>query len=82
MSLRGRIPGRSGLWEVSWEDGAVASLRCIDPAYAEEHGTWITPGLFDLQVNGIAGIDFADPGVSVERLAEADGLLRAKGISR
>ncbi len=33
-------------------------------------------------MNGIAGIDFADPDVTVERLAEADGLLRAKGISR
>lgn len=27
-------------------------------------------GLFDLQVTGIAGIDFTDPGVSVEQLAE------------
>jgi N-acetylglucosamine-6-phosphate deacetylase len=67
---------------VSWEDAVVSSLRCVDPASADERGTWITPGLFDLQVNGICGIDFADPDVSVEQLAEADGLLRAKGVSR
>jgi N-acetylglucosamine-6-phosphate deacetylase len=82
VTLEGRIPGRPGRWAVSWEDGAVSSLRCVDPASMDERGTWITPGLFDLQVNGIAGIDFTDPDVSVERLAEADLLLLRKGISR
>ena len=82
MILRGRIPGRPGLWEVCWEEGAIASLRCVDPSHADERGTWITPGLFDLQVNGIAGIDCADPGVTVEQLAEADRLLSKKGVSR
>jgi N-acetylglucosamine-6-phosphate deacetylase len=82
MTLRGRIPGRPGLWEISFENGAVSSLACVDPGWLEERGTWITPGLFDLQVNGIRGIDFTDPAITVERLAEADGALMAKGISR
>jgi N-acetylglucosamine-6-phosphate deacetylase len=82
VTLEGRIPGRPGRWEVSCEDGTVSSLRCVDPASADERGTWITAGLFDLQVNGIAGIDFADPDMSVEQLAEADRLLSEKGVSR
>jgi N-acetylglucosamine-6-phosphate deacetylase len=82
MIVRGRIPGRPGLWEVSFEGDAVSSSACIDPGYAEERCAWITPGLFDLQVNGIRGIDFTDPGITVTRLAEADEHLRAKGVSR
>ena len=81
-TVRGRIPGRPGLWEVTLDAGAVSSLACVDAGYAEERCAWITPGLFDLQVNGIRGVDFADPGVTVAQLAEADGLLRAKGVSR
>jgi N-acetylglucosamine-6-phosphate deacetylase len=82
MTVQGRVPGRPGLWEASFEGGAVSSIACIDPGYGKEQCAWITPGLFDLQVNGIRGIDFTDPGVTVDRLAEADGHLRANGICR
>lgn len=82
MTVRGRIPGRPGRWEVSLEGGVVTSVACVEPDYAEEHCDWITSGLYDLQVNGIRGIDFTDPSVSVERFAEADGRLAAKGVTR
>lgn len=80
--LRGRIPGRPGLWEAAYDGERLSSLACIDPTHAEDRCAWITPGLFDLQVNGIRGIDFTDPGVTVDLLAEADGFLLAKGVSR
>jgi len=82
MTVQGRIPGRPGRWELTLEDGVVTSAACVEPGYAEERCAWITPGLFDLQVNGIRGIDFTDPAVTVERLAEADGHLAAKGVTR
>jgi len=82
MTVRGRMPGRPGMWEVSFEGGAVSSSACVEPGSPEERRTWITPGLFDLQVNGIRGIDFADPKITVDGLAKADGHLRQKGVSR
>jgi N-acetylglucosamine-6-phosphate deacetylase len=40
------------------------------------------PGLFDLQVNGFAGIDFNAPDLTVDRLAEALSRQRATGVTR
>jgi N-acetylglucosamine-6-phosphate deacetylase len=40
------------------------------------------PGLFDLQVNGFAGVDFNDPATTQEDLARAIAALRATGVTR
>ena len=40
------------------------------------------PGLFDLQVNGFAGIDFNAPGLTADRVAEALERMRATGVTR
>jgi len=40
VKLRGRIPGRPGLWEVVYDGETLSSLACIDPAYAEERRAW------------------------------------------
>lgn len=40
------------------------------------------PGLFDLQVNGFAGVDFNGPGLTVERVELALEQLRATGVTR
>lgn len=40
------------------------------------------PGFFDLQVNGFAGVDFNDPGSTVEQLQQATDTLRATGVTR
>jgi len=40
------------------------------------------PGLFDLQVNGFAGIDFNAPGLTSEGLAEALERQRGTGVTR
>jgi N-acetylglucosamine-6-phosphate deacetylase len=62
-------------------DGRLLKLVCLDPSYRETEGTWLTPGLFDIQINGIGGISFADPGVSIEGLARADEIVRASGTA-
>ncbi len=88
MTFRGRIPGRPGTWtvETAPADGQgavrIARATCEDPADRRQLCAWITPGLFDLQVNGIGGTSFADPGVSTGALAAADARIRARGISR
>jgi N-acetylglucosamine-6-phosphate deacetylase len=82
MIIRGRIPGRQGLWELSYVKEMVESLSCKDPSFAEEHCRWITPGLFDLQINGIAGINFTDVSLDQAQLERADALIRSGGVSR
>ena len=82
MRVRGRIPGKPGLWEIDLEADTIWTLRCVDAGLGAERGDWLTPGLFDLQINGIAGIGFTNPSVSIDELASADQLIRAKGISR
>jgi N-acetylglucosamine-6-phosphate deacetylase len=82
MTIQGRIPGRPGLWEVSYARGRVESLDCRDPSFAEERCRWITPGLFDLQINGIAGINFTDASLTREQLERADDLIRSGGVCR
>ena len=82
MEVLGRIPGRPGLWRLVWSGGGIASLSCSDPAFRDTACDWITPGLYDLQINGIAGISFSNPLVSVEDLGKADARIRDKGVSR
>ncbi len=87
MKLRGRIPGKPGLWEIAvdgaaGEAGSIGSVACIDPSFRAERCDWITPGLFDLQVNGIAGTSFTDPDVQAAALAAADQRIRSHGVSR
>jgi N-acetylglucosamine-6-phosphate deacetylase len=40
------------------------------------------PGLFDLQVNGFAGIDFNAPGLTADRVSDAVERLRSTGVTR
>jgi N-acetylglucosamine-6-phosphate deacetylase len=40
------------------------------------------PGLFDLQVNGFAGVDFNDPGLTSDRVEEALARMLATGVTR
>jgi N-acetylglucosamine-6-phosphate deacetylase len=40
------------------------------------------PGLFDLQVNGFAGVDFNAPGLTADRIGEALQRMRATGVTR
>jgi N-acetylglucosamine-6-phosphate deacetylase len=83
MTLRGRIPGKPGLWQIDvGGTHSIGSVACLDPSYRAERCDWITPGLFDLQVNGIAGTSFTDPDVQASALAAADERLRSHGVSR
>jgi N-acetylglucosamine-6-phosphate deacetylase len=60
----------------------VQGVSCRDPSFSEEHCLWITPGLFDLQINGIAGVNFTDPSLSMEKIEHSDEQIRSGGVSR
>jgi N-acetylglucosamine-6-phosphate deacetylase len=78
---RARIPGKPGLWEFETAQGRLHRLTCLDPSYRDTEGTWLTAGLFDVQVNGIAGTSYVEAGLTVDRLARADELIRASGVA-
>ena len=82
MELKGRIPGQRGLWKLSMDGSTVRELHCVEPGFDETECRWLTPGLFDLQVNGIDGLSFTDDTLTVEALTRADRSIRDKGISR
>ncbi len=42
--------------------------------------SWVTPGFFDIQVNGFAGIDFNTLGLSTDDLYQVVEKLREKGV--
>jgi N-acetylglucosamine-6-phosphate deacetylase len=82
MRITGRIPGKAGLWSLVHEKGIITGLERAGEAPDSPAGRWLTPGLFDLQVNGIGGINYTSAGVTVEQLAHADQLLRDHGVTR
>jgi N-acetylglucosamine-6-phosphate deacetylase len=45
-------------------------------------GTFVAPGLIDIQVNGYAGVDFCDPHASLPAIDHAIEVLLSKGVTR
>lgn len=62
--------------KLCWEDGVITHL---EPAVSASASLWIAPALFDVQVNGYAGVDFQQNGLSVDSLLRACRALRADG---
>ncbi len=65
--------------ELNLRDGAITNIP--GAAIRDEPVTFIGPGLIDLQINGINGIDFNDPSVTTQDIAEATHYLFSKGIT-
>lgn len=65
---------------VSWEDGVIT--RVSSAAAEVPHNLWVAPALFDLQVNGYAGVDFQQDGLTTRDLLHAARMLRRDGCTR
>jgi N-acetylglucosamine-6-phosphate deacetylase len=64
---------------LTWESGLVTGLWDCPTADSD---LWLAPTLCDLQVNGFAGIDFQQDGLTAENLLLAVHQLRAAGCAR
>ena len=61
---------------------APAEPPVPDPAAAPAPRRVLLPGLFDLQVNGFAGVDFGDPAVRDDQLLAAVEAIGRTGVTR
>lgn len=61
---------------VRWTGGVITHL---EPAPAPTEAAWIAPALFDVQVNGYAGVDFQQDDLTADDLLRAARALRADG---
>jgi N-acetylglucosamine-6-phosphate deacetylase len=70
---------RKPVW-VRWRDGIITEVSAAATTSPED--LWIAPGLFDLQVNGFAGVDFQQDGLEREDLFRAVRGLSKYGCTR
>lgn len=78
-----RVPGMTGSFEVVYGAGRIASMTPVDaPPPLADGALWLTPGLFDIQVNGMLGYDISGPDLSVDMMERIDSELEKRGVLR
>jgi N-acetylglucosamine-6-phosphate deacetylase len=65
-----------------WTGRASGETQGAENALAGTKRTVELPGLFDLQVNGFAGVDFGDAALSSESVLEAVAAIGKTGVTR
>jgi N-acetylglucosamine-6-phosphate deacetylase len=77
-----RIPERSGLFAVTVENGVLTHLTPVSGPPDRDVEIWFSPGLFDIQVNGMLGYNLSDEDLTADRVAEINEALEHRGITR
>ena len=72
---------------VAWRDGKVITFEPAPKTVTKPAGNtpgahWLAPALFDLQINGYAGVDFQHDDLSLEQLLNATQALRRDGCGQ
>jgi len=84
LRILGRLPGQTGLREITIQGRTIHSVLPAQPestvALGNSASSWIAPALFDVQVNGFAGVDFNSPAISSEAVWHVITKLREKGV--
>jgi N-acetylglucosamine-6-phosphate deacetylase len=65
--------------ELTFQDGTVTNITEIESR--GNHIPFVGPGLIDLQINGINGIDFNIPSLTQEDIVNATHYLLSKGVT-
>lgn len=82
--IRGRFPDTPRVVDVTVKQGRIASVRApgaASPDWGDEDAL-LAPPLFDIQVNGAAGIDLQALDLSVAHVAALNDHLLSRGVSR
>src|SRR5687767_9161989 len=65
---------------VQWSDGVISRIQPTQDPPPENF--WIAPGLFDVQINGYAGVDFQQDNLQLSHLLRAVQQLQQSGCTR
>ena len=65
-------------WQLALDSDALASLTLMPPE--DEGSIWLAPLLVDLQVNGLRGIDFLDPDITIAQIEKLAVSLQTDGV--
>ena len=81
--IRGRVVGEDRLCDIYLEAGKISAVKRAGRGRADVGGrkAIIAPTLFDIQVNGFAGIDLQDRKLTPQDVGKLSGLLAATGVS-
>jgi len=77
------VVGADAPSDIVVRDGRIVSMDAPvkrRPDYGGERSV-IAPALFDIQVNGVQGVDLQSPNVTAEDVAAMTRLLAARGVS-
>jgi len=65
---------------VKWNDDVIIDVKQVDNEAVND--IWIAPSLFDLQINGFAGVDFQDISINTKFLTKAVNNLQQSCCSK
>jgi N-acetylglucosamine-6-phosphate deacetylase len=74
MLIRGKHVATDRAVDIRVNAGVIAEVAPPDPACAPDLGgndLFVAPGLFDIHINGFAGVDFQNPATTADDLARA-----------
>jgi N-acetylglucosamine-6-phosphate deacetylase len=78
-TIVGRNAASAAVLEIEYDAALVAVDELIE---APDMAEFVSPGFIDLQVNGFAGVDYNDPGVSHEAIARSIRTMFETGVTR
>jgi N-acetylglucosamine-6-phosphate deacetylase len=78
MKVEANIPGR-GLARITIEGSHIGPVEPLENA--DNDLPFASPGLIDIQVNGFAGVDFSDSGLTPEQLAAVLPAIWKSGVT-
>lgn len=84
MQVRGQIVGTQGTVTVEIEDGLISSISKDSPSSEAVGGedVWISPGICDVQVNGVGGISYKAEDLTVEQVIETTEWMYKTGTAK
>lgn len=81
MLLRGRHYSTGQPVDVVWDSDRVVSVNPAGTKPPDAEAGWISPALFDLQINGCHGISFNSPTLTVDEVRHVVDHSRQHGIA-
>jgi N-acetylglucosamine-6-phosphate deacetylase len=80
MLIRARYYATGERIDIRSEGGVIKSIALAGTGPVDREAGWVSPALFDLQINGCLGIDFSSASLTVEQVRTVIDECRRHGI--